>query len=244
MSLRILINGAKGRMGQAIETAAGGRFEIAARIDLGDDPRPAIKKAEVAIDFSFHEATVPLLDAAVEAGIPVVIGTTGHTPEERAAIEKAATRIPVVYAGNYSIGVNLLFHLSRIAASILNGGYDIEVAETHHRHKRDAPSGTAENLIEALKEGLQRGDGMAVRHGRSGITGERPDGEIGVHALRGGEVVGDHTVYFFGPDDRIEITHRAQDRGIFAQGALRAAQWAVKQSPGLYHMRDVLGLRD
>jgi len=243
MSLRLLINGAKGRMGQAIDTAADDRFEIVARLDLGDDPQPAMDKAEVAIDFSFHEATPALLAAAAEAGVPVIIGTTGHTDEEREAIEKAATRIPVVYSGNYSIGVNILFHLSRLTATILNEGYDVEVTEIHHRHKRDAPSGTAENLVDALRAGLHHGEEATVRHGRSGITGERPDSEIGVHALRGGEVVGEHTVYFFGPDDRLEITHRAQDRGIFAHGALRAAQWVVKQSPGLYHMRDVLGLQ-
>lgn len=228
-------------MGQAIQNAAREKIEFVGLTDLGDDPAGKMDRADVVIDFSFHEATMSLLESAVRAKRPVVIGTTGHTKEEGDRIRSIAREIPVVWSGNYSIGVNLLFHLTRQAARILGSGYDAEVSEIHHRHKKDAPSGTAENLLDELCQELGI-PAEGIKQGRSGITGERDSSEIGVHALRGGEVVGEHTVYFFGPHDRIEITHRAQDRRIFAEGALRAAEWATHQGTGLYHMRDVLGL--
>lgn len=244
MSFNLLLNGARGRMGQAIRDAAtrGGHHLIAA-VDLGDDFLPHLPPSDVIIDFSFHSATLPLIQAAAELGKPIVIGTTGHTPAEKEEIRRYAAKIPTVWAGNYSVGVNLLLYLSEKTASILDDSYHPEVIEMHHSHKKDAPSGTAENLVEAILKGRQW-EPETVIHGRSGLTGERPARQIGVHALRGGEVVGDHTVLFAGPAERVELTHKASDRSIFAEGALRAARWVVNQSPGIYSMRDVLGLSD
>jgi len=241
--MNILLNGAKGRMGQAILAEAAKTGDtIAVACDLGDDPTPHLSQAEVIIDFSFHEATAPLARLATGAGLPVVIGTTGHTEDERKAIRACAEHAALVWAGNYSVGVNLLIHLVEKAARALGPEYHPEIVEMHHRHKKDAPSGTARNLLDAVL--AARGLGPeAVTHGREGITGERPDAQIGVHALRGGVVVGEHTVHFAGPGERLELTHKAADRAIFAQGALRAARWALEQPPGLYDMRDVLGLK-
>ena len=173
---------------------------------------------------------------------PLVIGTTGHSDGERERLRTMATAVPTIWAGNYSVGVNLLFHLTQLTSSVLDEGYDAEVIEMHHRMKKDAPSGTAARLYEIILE--ERGLGLeALRHGRSGITGERTRTEVGIHALRGGDVVGDHTVLFAGMGERIELVHRASDRRIFAAGALRAARWALSQAPGLYDMQDVLGFR-
>jgi 4-hydroxy-tetrahydrodipicolinate reductase len=243
MSLKILLNGAQGRMGQAIGAIASERdAEIVAGIDLGDDPSLHFASCDVVIDFSLHEATFDIARLAAENGKPIVIGTTGHSAEEKAGITALSSTIPMVWAGNYSTGVNLLFHLTRIAAEVLGEDFDPEVVEAHHRNKQDAPSGTAERLLEILRE--VRGLGVeSLAHGRSGITGARPRDEIGSHAMRGGDVVGDHLVWFAGEGERIELTHRATDRTIFASGALRAAHWAVGQSPGLYSMQDVLGLQ-
>ena len=244
MSVSFLLNGARGRMGEAIVQAATETGDqLVAAIDLGDDFSDSLNQAEVVIDFSFHTATIPLLRAAVEARKPFVIGTTGHTPEEKAVIRELAAKVPTVWAGNYSVGVNLLLYLTEKAAAILSEQYHPEVVEMHHSHKKDAPSGTAENLVEAILKG-RNWDPDTVRHGRSGLTGERPDRQIGVHALRGGEVVGDHTVLFAGPAERLELTHKASNRSIFAHGALRAARWVCGQTAGIYSMRDVLGLND
>lgn len=242
--LKALINGSAGRMGKALlELAPEAGVKVVAGVDVGDDLKPVIGTCDVVIDFSFHKATLPVCRLAAEHTKPVVIGTTGHTPKEREEIAELALRIPICLSGNYSIGVNTLFYLTRRAAQILGRAYDAEIVELHHRHKKDAPSGTAENLASLLRESLHiPEDGL--RHGRSGIVGERTGDEIGMHAVRGGEVVGEHTVFFFGPHDRIELTHRAGDRRIFASGAFRAAQWLVRQPPGLYDMRDVLGLKD
>lgn len=242
--VKVLLNGARGRMGQAIQAiAAAEEIEIVAAIDMGDDPVPGLQACEVAIDFSFHEATAPLAKLCAEHGKPLVIGTTGHTPEEKEAVAEYTAQIPMVWAGNFSTGVNLLFYLVGKAAKILGREYHPELIEMHHCHKKDAPSGTAEHLLEILREarGLTPEQEM---HGRKGLVGERPDDEIGVHALRGGDVVGDHTVMFAGPGERIELTHKASDRRIFAQGALRAAHWVLGKPPGLYRAEDVLGLRD
>lgn len=171
----------------------------------------------------------------------MVIGTTGHTEAEREAILKHVANLPIVWAGNYSVGVNLLFYLTRVAAELLGETFEPEIIEMHHRHKKDAPSGTAERLIEQVL--AARGWSTdAVRHGRNGLVGERPAQELGVHALRGGSVVGDHTVVFAAEGERFELTHKASDRAIFARGALRAASWVLQQSPGLYRMEDVLNL--
>ncbi len=245
MPLKILLNGAKGRMGLAIaDCASANDAEITAACDAGDDPSGLIAGCEAVIDFSFHEVTPGLAQLAAEHGLPLVIGTTGHTGEEREAILKAIDgRIPVVWAGNYSVGVNTLNYLTRKAAGILGETYEPEVLEMHHHDKKDAPSGTAERLIEILKDGYGLDDG-AVTHGRSGLVGARPRREIGVHAIRGGDIVGEHTVFFIGDGERIELTHKASDRRIFAQGAVRAAHWARGQKPGLYNMEHVLGLTD
>ncbi len=244
MQTRILLIGAKGRMGQAIQAeAAKQACCIVAACDVGDDPAENVTDCDAIIDFSFHEATRSVAELAKSNGKPLVIGTTGHQADARAAIIASVEAvIPVVWAGNYSVGVNVLNFLTARAAAILQEGYDAEVLELHHNRKRDAPSGTAERLLEILREsrGLTAHD---VRHGRAGIVGERPVQEIGAHAVRGGDIVGEHTVYFCGQGERIELTHRATDRRIFAQGALRAAVWAGKAKAGVYNMEDVLGLR-
>lgn len=241
--IRILLNGARGRMGRTIAAVAeDAGVAIAAETDQGDDPGKHIADVDVVVDFSFFEATADLAALAVEAGKPMVIGTTGHPPDLRARIIDQVAPIPVIWAGNYSVGVNLLNHLAQLAATALPEEYHPEVVEMHHRHKRDAPSGTADRLVEIIRQ-ARHWDRESERHGRQGIVGERPDREIGVHALRGGDVVGDHTVYFATAGERVELTHRATDRAIFARGALRAAQWLCGRDPGLYEMADVLGLR-
>jgi len=242
MAIKILLNGARGKMGVAVAAAASGAgVHVAASTDVGDDLGAAIALADVVVDFSSHLATRALLELAASMGKPVVIGTTGHTAEERASLLPLAGKVACVWSGNYSVGVNLLFALTRRAAAILGDDYDAEVIEMHHRMKKDAPSGTAARLVEIILE-ERKLDRSALRHGREGITGERTRSEVGVHSLRGGEVVGDHTVMFAGAGERIELTHRASDRAVFARGALRAAQWVVSRKAGVYDMQDVLGL--
>ncbi|ADE54455.1 4-hydroxy-tetrahydrodipicolinate reductase [Coraliomargarita akajimensis] len=245
MPLKILMNGSRGRMGLAIiDAAEANDAVISAACDAGDNAADHIQNCDAIIDFSFHEVTPGIATLAAENNLPLVIGTTGHTSEERKAILAAVEgKIPVVWAGNYSVGVNTLNYLTRKAATILGHSYDPEVMEMHHHHKKDAPSGTAERLIEILKESYDYTDEQVV-HGREGLVGARPPKEIGVHALRGGDIVGEHTVYFCGDGERIELTHRATDRKIFAQGAIRAAHWAVGKAAGVYNMEDVLGLVD
>lgn len=198
--------------------------------------------ADVVIDFTFHAAVPANMAQAVANGQAVVLGTTGLTEAEKECVDAAAQRVAVVWAPNYSLGVNLLLDLVQRAAAVLDVAYDAEVVEMHHRLKRDAPSGTALGLAEAVAAG--RGVNLAdvAVYGREGITGERPAGEIGVHALRGGDVVGDHTVIFAAEGERVEITHKASSREAFANGALKAALWLKERKPGLYNMRDVLGL--
>lgn len=243
MSLKILIYGAGGRMADAVVQASRpGEFEITAQVGPNDRAESVVDGCDVAIDFSVHSATLPLAKLAAARGKALVIGTTGHTAEEKAAIARHAGTVPTVWAGNFSVGVNLLFHLTQQAASVLAEEFDMEVVEMHHRHKKDAPSGTAARLLEVLREARGLGEEQ-IRHGRAGLTGERPGGEIGMHSLRGGDVVGDHTVVFAGPGERLELSHKASSRRIFAEGALRAASWVVRQGPGIYDMQDVLGLR-
>ncbi|MFM8231105.1 MAG: 4-hydroxy-tetrahydrodipicolinate reductase, partial [Chthoniobacterales bacterium] len=181
--------------------------------------------------------------ACADAGKVLVVGTTGHELAEREQIHKAAERIALVFSPNYSVGVNTLFWLTRKAAEILGPGFDLEVVEMHHRLKKDSPSGTARHLAEILAEVRRLDYTEAARHGRAGIVGERTNDEIGVHAIRGGDVVGDHTVICAAPGERLELTHKASSRDTFARGALRAAKWAAKQPAGLYDMQDVLGLK-
>lgn len=243
MALRIVIHGSRGRMGAAVAAAAAeAGLVVGAAVDTGDDLAAALPRGDVVVDFSAPQATRHLLEQAVAARKPVVLGTTGHPAEERAALRQLAAKIPCVWAGNFSVGVNLLFALTRRAAAVLGEDYDAEIVEMHHRFKQDAPSGTAARLLEIVLEERRR-DATAVRHGREGLVGARPAGEVGVHALRGGDVVGDHTVLFAALGERVELTHKASDRAIFARGALRAAAWVVNQPAGLSDMQDVLGLR-
>ena len=198
--------------------------------------------ADVVIDFTVPAATATHAAMAAQAGTAMVIGTTGLSAEQQAAVDAAAAKVPVVQAGNMSLGVNLLVGLAKQAAAILGPDYDIEVVEMHHKHKIDAPSGTALMLGKAAAEGRGIDHDASAVMSREGHTGPRPDGTIGYATLRGGDVVGDHTVIFAGPAERIELTHRAGGRDIFARGAVRAALWCEGKAPGLYSMRDVLGL--
>jgi len=248
MPLRILLNGAQGRMGRAILAATEETPDVlvARQLDANDPlTDAAFDNIDVAIDFSSHDATLALVQAAARRRVPLVIGTTGHSESERAAILPFTAQTPVVWSGNYSLGVNLFNYLVKRAATVLSSRYDVEILEMHHRHKADAPSGTAGKLIEIIKNARALSEDDIV-HGRSGLLGPRPDKQIGVHSLRGGDVIGDHTVIFAGDGERLELTHRASQRAIFATGALRAAQWLVRENkpPGLYGMDDVLGLKD
>jgi len=239
--MKIAIVGAAGRMGKKlVELAPSAGLDVVAKIDMldgYDEDWP--EETEGVIDFSHHSCVPAFVARAAARGIPYVIGTTGLTPDEQKSVDAAAQKIPVVQSGNYSLGVNLLLELVRRASSVLGPDYDVEIAEMHHRHKKDAPSGTALMLAKAAAEGRGVADDAFV-YGRHGDVGERPVGEIAVHALRGGSVVGDHTVMFAGDLERVELTHKAQDRAAFAAGALKALAWARGQAPGLYTMRDVL----
>jgi len=242
---RVIITGSKGRMGQALVACAPSHreLEVVGQIDQGDDLAAIIARCDGVIDFSLHTATAAIAELCARHQKALVIGTTGHADAEKSRITRYASRIPMVLASNYSTGVNTLFWLTRKAAEILGPGYDLEVVEMHHRLKRDAPSGTDKTLAEILAAVRKQQLDKVARHGRVGIVGERTAEEIGVHSLRGGDVVGDHTVIFAGAGERVELTHKASTRETFANGALRAAQWVVKQKPGLYDMQDVLGLR-
>ena len=239
--MKIAIVGAAGRMGQKLcALAEGTELEVVSKVDVAEGyDKTWSADVEGVIDFSYHTAVPPSVEKAAAAGIPYVIGTTGITAEEQKAVDAAAKKIPVVQSGNYSLGVNLLLELVRKAASVLGPEYDIEVTEMHHKHKKDAPSGTALMLAKSAAAGRGASDDFV--YGRHGDIGERPVGEIAIHALRGGSVVGDHTVMFAGDLERVELTHKAQDRTAFAAGALKALAWAKGKAPGIYSMRDVLG---
>ncbi len=243
---RIIITGPKGRMGQALLACAARMtesIEVVARIGSDDDIGRAMEQCDAVIDFSFHEVTPKFAAECARHGKAIVIGTTGHTPGEAADIRKLASKIPMVLSSNFSTGVNALFWLTRKATEILGPDFDLEIVEMHHRLKKDAPSGTATTLAEILADVRKQQLEKVIRHGREGLTGERTRTEIGMHAVRGGDVVGDHTVIFATNGERVELTHKASSRETFANGALRAALWAVKQPPGLYDMQDVLGLK-
>jgi len=238
----LVIVGSAGRMGQALQhAAAGAHLTISALLDQGDDLATGIDQGDVIIDFSFHTVTAQVIELAVARKKALVIGTTGHTSAAKAELTAQAAAIPTVWAGNYSVGVNLLYSLTRRAARVLGPEYAAEVTEMHHQFKKDAPSGTAARMLEIILEERQLSED-ALRHGREGITGERTANEVGIHSLRGGDVVGEHTALFAGMGERLEITHRATDRAIFARGAVRAAQWVTSQAPGVYDMQHVLGL--
>ncbi len=198
--------------------------------------------SDAVIDFTTPAATLAHADLAARSGKVLVIGTTGLSKDDEAAISAAACRAPVVMAPNFSVGVNLLLALTERAAAILGDDYDIDIVEMHHRHKVDAPSGTALGLGRAAASGRAVALDQVWRKSRDGHTGARPRGEIGFATLRGGDVVGDHSVIFAAEGERVELTHKASSRVVFAKGAVRAARWAATQPPGLYTMRDVLGL--
>ncbi len=237
--------GINGRMGQAVATCAreDDRFQITGEIGPHDSFSAVLGKGDVTIDFTGPDATLSFVEASAQVNKPIVIGTTGHSEAVRAAIVQHAKKIPIVLAPNFSVGVNALFWLTRKTAEILGPEFDLEIMEMHHRHKKDAPSGTACRLAEILSEVRSLSVAREIRHGRQGMIGERPTAEIGMHALRGGDVVGDHTVLFAGESERVELSHKASSRTTFARGSLRAAAWVLKQPPGFYDMQDVLHLR-
>ena len=241
----IIITGSKGRMGQALLACAAGHpgLKIVSQIDQGDDLASVIGQGDVVVDFSLHSATPGIAELCAKTQKALVIGTTGHSDAEQAQIKNQTTKIPIVWSSNYSTGVNALFWLTRKAAEILGPGFDLEIIEMHHRLKKDAPSGTAKTLAEILAAVREQQLERVARHGRVGIVGERTAAEIGIHSVRGGDVVGDHTVVLANTGERLELTHKASSRETFANGALRAAQWVVRQKPGLYDMQDVLGLK-
>jgi 4-hydroxy-tetrahydrodipicolinate reductase len=242
---KLIINGAKGRMGQTLLACAASQPELSvvAATDVGDDLAAHLAGCDAVVDFTLHHVTAEVAALCASHGKALVIGTTGHNEVEKAAIRAAAGKIPMVWATNFSSGVNTLFWLTRKAVEILGPSFDLEVVEMHHRLKKDAPSGTATTLLEILADARKLQLEEALRHGRQGITGERTNTEIGIHALRGGDVVGDHTVIFAANGERVELTHKASSRETFANGALRAAQWVIAKPPGIYDMQDVLGLK-
>jgi 4-hydroxy-tetrahydrodipicolinate reductase len=225
-NMRVLLIGAAGRMGKTIVDLAKNDpdIDIAAQCDLGDAIEPGMRNCDVAIDFSQAAAIDEICRAASEHRKPLVIGTTGHSQAERQLIGNAAHSLPIVFASNFSVGVNVLFALTCNAAKILGLEFSSRIVERHHTMKKDAPSGTAKTLAEILREA------------------RKADDQVPIQSIREGDVVGDHTVTFSGPGECLELTHRASSREIFARGALRAAQWVVGKPPGLYTMRDVLGL--
>ena len=257
---RVCVLGPSGRMGRAVIDAAAGRsdLKIVAAVDradaagLGGEVAPgvtasaefsaALDACDVYVDFTTPAASRVAAETARARQRAAVIGTTGLTAAEEAAIDALAKVAPVVVAANFSLGVNLLVGMARMAARVLGPDWDAEVVEAHHRGKRDAPSGTALMIAKAIAAGHEVDYDKVKRHTRDGDVGARPRGEIGVQTVRGGDVIGEHTAFFFGPAERIEITHRASSRAIFAGGALRAAAWVVGKPPGRYDMQAVLGL--
>jgi 4-hydroxy-tetrahydrodipicolinate reductase len=224
--VRVLLIGAAGRMGEAIGDLAKDdpKFDVVARCDLGDSIESAMQNCDVAIDFSQADAITEICRAALERSKPLVIGTTGHSQEQRRVIKETAQSLPIVFASNFSIGVNVLFWLTHKAAEQLGSDFDAEIVETHHKMKKDAPSGTAKTLAEVLK------------------AAKKTQADTPIQSIREGDVVGEHTVIFNGPAECLELTHRAASREIFARGALRATKWIIGKPPGLYSMQNVLGL--
>ncbi len=240
---RIGIIGSEGRMGQVLVQAIAAAGEVhAGGIDQGGDPLALARVSDVLVDFSSPHALEANLDAAVAAGIPIVVGTTGLEERHHWMIDSAAAGIAVLQTGNTSLGVNMLAYLVQEAASRLGEDWDIEIVETHHRKKVDAPSGTALLLGEAAAEGRHIALTEHSERGRDGITGAREIGAIGFASLRGGTVAGDHTVHFLADDERITLSHLAENRAIFAKGAIKAAQWLLGRPAGRYRMPEVLGL--
>jgi 4-hydroxy-tetrahydrodipicolinate reductase len=266
IQLKTVIAGVSGRMGHALLEAVaqdtrcvlhgaldrGGHASVGqdvslyggrAGITITDDLPGALQGADVLVDFTRPEATMTYLDACRKAKVNLIIGTTGFDSNGRAAIEHAAREIGIVFAPNFSVGVTLLMKLAETAARVLDEGYDIEIIEAHHRHKVDAPSGTALGIGQVVAGALGRDLKSCAVYGREGVTGERKADAIGFATVRGGDIVGDHTLLFAGTGERVELTHKASSRATFAQGALRAAKWLQGKGAGLYDMRDVLDLK-
>lgn len=210
-------------------------------IETSKNLEDSLQGADIIIDFSSPESSLRVSEYCIKNKIPLVVGTTGFTGIEKEKMYEASKTIAMILSPNMSIGVNLLFEITKLAASILENGYDVEVVEAHHHFKKDSPSGTAMKLKEVLLNTMNRNESDVI-YGRKGMVGERKPKEIGMHTIRGGDVVGDHTVHFFGDGERIELTHRASSRVTFATGALKAAAYLLKQSPGIYTLKDVLGL--
>lgn len=263
MAIKIAVIGASGRMGhELIKAVKEADFELAGAIDkvhIGEDSgelagigknnitiseslENIISQSEVTIDFTSPQATIQNIKVNQKNNIPAVIGTTGLTDEQVEELKQIGKDIPIVFSPNMSVGVNLLFKLTELAGKTLDKGFDVEIIESHHRLKKDSPSGTANKLLDILIKTLKRDKPKDAKYGREGMVGERTDNEICVHAVRGGDIVGDHTVMFAGTGERIELTHKASSRQTFAKGAVKAAEWVKSQSPGLYSMFDVLGL--
>lgn len=268
MALRIGVCGAGGRMGRNLIAAVFERDDTeltaalarpgsslvgvdagelagqgAIGVTVSDDLQAVLPGVDALIDFTLPEPASAHVAACADAGVPLVLGTTGFDAEQSQGVATAARRIPLVHAANYSVGVTLSLRLMATAARALGEDYDVEIVEAHHRHKVDAPSGTALRMGEAVAAARDTDLGACAVHGRQGHTGERDRGTIGLHAVRGGDVVGDHTVLFLGQGERLELSHRASSRMTFARGAVRSALWVREQSPGLYDMEDVLGLK-
>lgn len=235
------IIGSRGRMGQALaDAAANAGIDVVGGVDVGDDVIPLAKMSDVLTDFSSPAALIGNLGAAVATGTPILVGTTGLEDHHHQALDDAARHVAVLQTGNTSLGVTLLARLVREAASRLGDEWDIEIVEMHHRMKVDAPSGTAQLLGKAAAAG--RGTPLQSESGRDGITGARAKGSIGFAALRGGTIAGDHSVMFATDDERITLSHHAENRSIFARGAVKAAEWLKRQPPGRYTMDQVLGM--
>jgi 4-hydroxy-tetrahydrodipicolinate reductase len=244
-ALRISVAGAGGKMGRAVmdAVAADKTLALASSFDVGDDIAKAIGAGDVVIDFTRPEGTLAHLEQCLKAGKAMVIGTTGFSDSQKKTLGDAAKRIPIVLSPNFAVGVNAVFKLAETAAAILGDDFDVEIIEAHHRHKVDAPSGTALKLGEVVSSALKRNLKSVAKHGREGDVGARPAKEIGFHAIRGGDIVGEHTVVFAGTGERVEVTVRSQSRATYAMGALRAAKWLKGKPAGLYDMANVLGLK-
>ncbi|PLX86306.1 MAG: 4-hydroxy-tetrahydrodipicolinate reductase [Desulfuromonas sp.] len=266
--IKVAVTGAAGRMGGRIITLVteaeglqvAGAVEAPGNPKLGEDAglvagcgqlgvaitdslEQALSGADVLIDFTWPEVTLANLGVCKKLGKTMVVGTTGLTPEQRAVVEDAAGTIPVVFAPNMSVGVNLCFKLLKDMAATLGEAFDVEIVELHHNKKKDSPSGTAVRMGEIVADALDRDYNKVANYHREGMCGERTKEEIGMQTVRGGDIIGEHTVYFVGMGERIELTHRAMSRDMFARGAVRAAGWLAGKEPGLYDMQDVLGLK-
>lgn len=240
------LNAAIERQGSSLVGADAG--EVAAighlNVQIVDDLKSVVDDIDVLIDFSLPDATEKNMQVCAEHNVAMVIGTTGFNEQQEQVLEKASEKIAIVYAGNYSTGVNLSLKLLKMAAKAFGTEADVEVIEAHHKHKIDAPSGTAYMMAEAVADARGQNLKDVAVYGREGQTGEREAGTIGIHAIRGGEIIGDHTVMFIADGEVVEITHRARARMTFAAGAVRAATWVIQQPTGQYNMQDVLGLNE